>query len=298
MSANNLLLSHPNPDRPNEFLLTDEAVRRGCAVDVQGKPQASMGVGCADVDRNGTLDLFMTNFIDEYNAIYTQSNTHFFQDASRRYRLIDPKKKTLGFGTQLLDLDRDGWQDIFVVNGHVDDYRSLGQPFEMRPQVFLQRDGAFVEQDTTSFGEFFQREALARSLGVWDFNRDGKPDWYVTHLDQPLSILQNQSTSNGSWIMLELVGVDSERDAIGAQVTLRTGEEQWVHQRLAGNGFECSNEPWIYLGLGKATTADTVVIEWPSGLKTILRNLPLNRRYRIVESNSEPVEDPLPPSND
>ncbi len=283
MSPNNLLMSSPNPLGENAFLLSDEAVRRGCAVDVQGKPQASMGVGCADVDRNGTLDLFMTNFIDEYNALYLQSDTHFYQDASRRYRLIDPKKKTLGFGTQLQDLDLDGWQDIFIVNGHVDDYRALGQPYEMRPQVFLQRDGAFQEQDSLRMGDFFQREFLSRSLGVWDFDRDGRPDWYITHLDQPLSILHNASSSSGHWLMIELVGIDSERDAIGATIRLRAGEEVWVHQRLAGNGFECSNEPWIHFGLGNAITVDSIEIDWPSGKTTQIRNVQADRRYRVLE---------------
>lgn len=290
MSANNLYLSGPSEADAKRWMLADEAVRRGCAVDIQGKPQASMGVGCADVDRNGNLDLFMTNFIDEYNALYTQSDQGFFQDASRRYRLIDPKKKTLGFGTQLIDLDCDGWQDMIVVNGHVDDYRSKGQPYTMRPQVFLQREGGFAEQNGESLGPFFQAEYLSRSLGIWDFNRDGKLDSYVTHLDQPLSILRNDSTDQGNWIALELVGVQSERDAIGAEIRLQSGDERWVHQRLAGNGFECSNEPLIHLGLGDVTKLDSIEIHWPSGLITRYNNVPTNQRILCVETEPEWVE--------
>jgi tetratricopeptide (TPR) repeat protein len=286
MSANNLLLSRENPTRAGEFMVSDEAVRRGCAVDIQGKPQASMGVGCADVDRNGELDLFMTNFIDEYNAIYLQSS-RFFQDASRRYRLIDPKKKTLGFGAQLIDLDLDGWQDAVVVNGHVDDYRALGQPYEMKPQVFLQQDRSFEELPSESLGRFFTKTYLSRSLGIWDFNRDGKPDWYVTHLDHPLSILRNDSQSDGAWVALELIGVESERDAVGAVVRVFAASEKWMHQRLAGNGFECSNEPWIFLGLGKSQTIDRLEIDWPSGTRSVYESMDVNRRYRIWESNPQ-----------
>lgn len=293
MSANNLLISAPDPTRANRTLLADEAVRRGCAVDNQGKPQASMGVGCADVDRNGTLDLFVTNFIDEYNALYLQNANRFYQDASRRYRLIDPKKKTLGFGTHLMDLDLDGWMDMFIVNGHVDDYRSKGQPYEMLPQVFLQRDGAFVEQPTESYGDFFSKPSLSRSLGVWDFNRDGKLDWVVTHLDQPLSILKSESQSDGHWFMLELVGTDSERDAIGTVIEIHCGEESWRHQRLAGNGFECSNEPWIFLGLGRHATIDRLDVHWPSGKSTTIESIPADRRVRLVESQTELLEERL-----
>lgn len=284
MSANNLLLSRANPQRNGEYILADEAVRRGCAVDIQGKPQASMGVGCADIDRNGTLDLFMTNFIDEYNALYLQSSTGFYQDASRRYRLIDPKKNTLGFGTQLLDLDLDGWQDAVVVNGHVDDYRANGQPYEMQPQVFLQRDGALAEVQSEALGPFFTKTFLSRSLGIWDFDRDGKPDWFITHLDHPLSILRNTSESSGAWIAIEVIGVVSERDAIGTEIRLTADNQSWVHQRLAGNGFECSNEPWIFLGLGRTAKVDRLEINWSSGIQTVYHDLEVNRRYRIWES--------------
>jgi len=293
MSANNLLISHPDPKIHGRFALGDEAVRRGCAVDIHGKPQASMGVGCADVDRNGTLDLFMTNFIDEYNTLYTQTPSHFYQDASRRYRLIDAKKKTLGFGAQLIDLDRDGWQDIFVVNGHVDDYRSKGQPFQMRPQIFLQRENAFAEQSSDTLGNFFQKEYLSRCLGLWDFNRDGQLDAFVTHLDQPISILKNETISDGAWISIEPVGTQSERDAIGAQLEVRIGDQRWIHQRLAGNGFECSNDPSIYLGLGRIQSIDELTITWPSGSTSRFQNVSPNKRYRVVESIDELIEDSL-----
>ncbi len=283
MSANNLLISSPDPSKLHRFTLTDEAIRRGCAVDNQGKPQASMGVACADIDRNGTLDLFMTNFIEEYNALYLQTRSHFFQDASRRYRLIDPKKANLGFGTQLNDLDLDGWHDIFLVNGHVDDYRATGQPFQMKPQVFLQRAGVFVDSSAQVAGEFFQSESLGRCLGTIDFNRDGKLDFFATHLDKPFALLRNDSRLDGSWIMIDIVGTRSEREAIGAEVKVQCGDQSWTHQRLAGNGFECTNEPFVFLGLGKVNQIDQLELHWPSGSVTTLHDLKPNRRYHIVE---------------
>ncbi len=286
MSANNLYLSSPDSAIPNRYLVTDEALRRGCAVDNAGKPQASMGVGCADIDRNGMLDLFMTNFIDEYNALYLQNESHFFVDASRRYRLIDPKKKSLGFGAQCLDIDCDGWPDLMVVNGHVDDYRSRGQPYAMRPQVFLQREEMFQEQPTESLGEFFNKEYLSRSLGLWDFNRDGLVDSYVTHLDHPLSILKNQTVTQGAWVAIELVGTDSERDAIGAQIRVIASDQEWIHQRLAGNGFECSNEDFIHIGLGMLDKIDALEVQWPNGGTSRWEGVAVNRRYRAIQSQA------------
>jgi tetratricopeptide (TPR) repeat protein len=287
MSANNLYLSSPDLSRTGRYVLADEALRRGCAVDTSGKPQASMGVACSDFDRNGMLDLFMTNFIDEYNALYIQNESNFFVDASRRYRLIDPKKKTLGFGTQALDIDCDGWQDLLVVNGHVDDFRAKGQPYTMRPQVFMQREENFAEQPSDTLGDFFNKEYLSRSLGLWDFNRDGLVDSYITHLDHPLSVLRNQTKTNGAWIAIELVGTESERDAIGATIAITAGEQSWMHQRLAGNGFECANESFVHLGLGALEKIDSLEIAWPSGKKSRWRDLRVNRRYRAIEAQSD-----------
>ena len=207
--------------------------------------------------------------------------------------MIDPKKKTLGFGAQLIDLDLDGWQDAVVVNGHVDDYRASGQPFEMQPQVFLQQDAAFAEVPSGALGSFFNKAYLSRALGIWDFNRDGKPDWFVTHLDQPLSILRNDSTSNGAWVAVELIGIRSERDAIGAIVRVISPTDQGMHQRLAGNGFECSNEPWVFLGLGNTKKIERLEIDWPSGERSVYEDLDVNRRYRIWESNPQFELDPL-----
>ena len=292
MSANNLYLSGPQSEGSGGWSLADEAVRRGCAVDLQGKPQASMGVGCADVDRNGTLDLFMTNFIDEYNALYLQDGVGFFQDASRRYKLIDPKKKTLGFGTQLLDIDCDGWQDMLIVNGHVDDYRSKGQPYAMRSQVFMQREGGFIEEASDRLGSYFQAEYLSRCLGVWDFNRDGRVDSFVTHLDHPLSVLRNEVKGQGNWLAVELVGVESERDAIGAEIVLKGDGQTWVHQRLAGNGFECTNEGFVHFGVGKLEVLDSVEVHWPSGRVSRYEKVDVNRRVLLIES-SEVVHEVL-----
>ncbi len=288
MSANNLLISAPNPTGTG-FIVRDEAVRRGCAVDFQGKPQASMGVGCADVDRNGYLDLFMTNFLNEYNALYLQSSNHSFQDASRRYGFTDNDKSTLGFGTQLFDLDLDGWHDAIIVNGHVEDYTKLGQPFKMKPQILLQRDRKFVDQASDALGPYFTRSCLARSLGIVDFDHDGRADFFVTHLDQPFALLRNETLSNGRWLMVELIGTQSERDAIGAQITVRCGEQQWTHQMIAGNGFECSNERFVHFGLGTDDQPIDLEVHWPSGLRQTWMGIEADHRILLIEG-SESVD--------
>jgi hypothetical protein len=105
-----------------------------------------------------------------------------------------------------------------------------------------------------------------------------------------MSILKNQTITDGAWFSIELTGTQSERDAIGAMVTLRVGQETWVHQRLAGNGFECSNEDFIHLGLGVASNIDSLEIAWPSGQISRWENIAVNSRYRAVEGQTELAE--------
>ena len=130
----------------------------------------------------------------------------------------------------------------------------------------------------------------SRSLGVWDFNRDGKLDQYVTHLDHPFSILRNDGEKLGNWIALELIGVRSERDAIGATVRVQAGGGQWVHQRLAGNGFECSNEGVVHIGLGNHEVIDVLEIQWPTGEKSRWEKVPTRRRLQVIEGHPELIE--------
>jgi tetratricopeptide (TPR) repeat protein len=288
MSANHLLVSYP-ASGSHKFVLREEAVRRGCAVDMYGKPQASMGVGCADVDHNGTLDLFMTNFFNEYNALYLQNANGGFDDASRRYKLVDANKNTLGFGTQLVDLDLDGWHDAIIVNGHVEDYSKTGKPYKMRPQILMQRNATLVEQPNESLGEFFMIACLGRGLGLFDFNRDGKVDFYATHLDAPLAIVENRTVTQGSWLAIDLVGTESERDAIGATVTISSGDQRWLHQRLAGNGFECTNERSVLFGLGGVPSIDHMEIRWPSGKSQTWENVSVNQRILAIEGQTDLV---------
>ena len=286
MSANHLLISYPAKGK-HKFTMREEAVRRACAVDLYGKPQASMGVGCADVDRNGTFDLFMTNFFNEYNALYLQSPNGTFDDASRRYKLVSPNKATLGFGTQLIDLDLDGWHDAIIVNGHVEDYSKTGKPYRMRPQILLQRNATFVEQENLGLGEFFTIECLGRSLGLFDFNRDGKMDFYATHLDVPLAIVENRTVTQGAWFALDLIGIESERDAIGATVIVQSEGQRWLQQRIAGNGFECSNERAVWFGLGAIQSIESLEVRWPAGKVQTWQDIPINQRLLAIEGQAD-----------
>ncbi len=287
-SANNYLVSRPDPNQPGRYLLRDEAALRGCAVDNEGKPQAGMGIACGDVNRDGQIDLFITNFYDEYNTLYLHKHGGVFDIASRRYRLIEPSRNMLGFGTQFGDFNHDGWLDCVILNGHVDDFRSEGMAFRMLPQILVHRGDRFELQVASLGGTYFERPNLGRGLATWDFNRDGLLDLVATHLDLPLTILQNVSAidphRDGHWIELELVGTHADRDAIGTFVELQCGNENWTATVAAGNGFACANERVIHLGLGQHTVIDELRVTWPDGSVESHFSVVPDRRHRILQS--------------
>ena len=287
MTANHFLVSSPesstlgSPD--SKWMLRDEAGFRGNAVDAQGQPQACMGIAFGDVDRNGLMDMLVTNLDDEYNTLYLQTTAGLFMDATRRYQMVEPAMNKVGFGTQFADIDHDGWLDVLVLNGHVDDYSDQGKAYGMLPQIFAGNGQRYVELGGEKIGSYFTRPKVGRSLALWDVDLDGRLDFVGNHIDAPLSILRNESISNGNWIGLELVGTVSERDAIGAKVVVRSGEQRWVAVCTAGDGFQCSNQRVVHFGLGDVDRVDSIEVYWPSGRTQSLSNRSLNRYHLVVE---------------
>jgi len=265
----------------------DEALLRGVAYDRDGRPQACMGVAAGDADGDGRLDLFITNFYAESNVLYRQGESGHFSDITRVAGLREPGWKMLGFGTQFLDADLDGRLDLVVANGHVDDLSTLGQSYRMRPQLMHNRgDGRFVEIDSESLGEYFGKPLLGRGLARGDFDRDGRPDFAVSHLDDPSAVLANRTEESGHWLVVRLVARGSARDAIGAEVTVRTGSSRQVHQLTAGDGYQASNQRALVIGLGQAARVDELTIAWPSGETTRIRDLDPDGEVVVVEGQS------------
>ncbi len=227
VSPNNLLQSYPGVEE-GRWTLREEGGRRGVALDASGRAQASMGIACGDVDRNGLPDLIVTNFLRDVNTLYLQKSPGMFVDGTQKGRLHINSLEFLGWGCQLVDLDDDGWLDLTLVNGHIDDYTPIGDPYRMVPQVFRNRQGVFAWEQKSVPGAYFREPALGRALATLDFDRDHKIDFVATHLDRPAALIRNMTESTNHWLELELVGVHCERDAIGAFVTCETKEGKWI----------------------------------------------------------------------
>ncbi len=280
-----------NDVSPNHLLLAQRtsvgyefnecATSAGVAVDALGRAQASMGIACGDQNRDGLLDLIVTNFRYEDSTLYLQTSPGVFIDGTRASRLGVATSEWLSFGCQLSDLDNDGWLDFVTVNGHIDHL----DPWKMPPQVLRNERGKFRWLRKPSPGAYFDVDNVGRSLTLIDFNRDGRMDSVVTHLDRPTALLANESQRQGNhFIQLELVGTTSERDAIGAMVRLGSGRERWIAPVSVGDGFYGTNERLVHVGLGRIDKVEWMEIVWPSGRTERFEDLDCDARYHVVES--------------
>lgn len=263
-----------NDGRPNHLLRRSEdgawtqwATLRGIANTAEGLPSASMGIEAADFDHNGRMDFLITNFSTEPTSFYLQSKTGQFVDRCVRFGLDGPTRPMVGFGCKAIDFNRDGWLDVCIVNGHVD--RLDGQPYEMPPQCFLRStetgDQGFVTVEPVDSSGFWTTPSLGRTMARLDFDRDGRFDLVVNHIDRDVALLNNRCVGGGSVLQFEFVGRDSERSAVGAKVEVIAGDRKWVGFVVAGDGYLCSDESCLEFCLGQETVIQSVTVHWPTG---------------------------------
>lgn len=283
----NFLLVNQTPEPGATPRFSEQGFLAGVAVDVDGHSQACMGVALGDANEDQQLDIFVTNFRNESNTLYRQLEPLTFRDETRSADLRAPSFDLLGFGTQFLDADLDGRQDLVVTNGHVGDLRAHGVLYQMPPQFFRNEGGGrFRELAAQDLGNFFTGKYLGRGLARWDYDADGRPDFVVNHLMEPAAIVRNATETSAHYAALELRGVIRSRDAIGASVmvTVEQPEKQVVWQQLtAGDGYMASNERQLLFGLGDGTKIESLEVRWPSGQRTVLREIEVDRTWIIVE---------------
>lgn len=242
----------------------ERAFLAGVAVDNDGRAQACMGIAAGDANGDGRLDLFATNFRNEANVLYVAQEGMAWLDRTRAAGLHAPSFDLLGFGTQFLDADLDGDQDLVLVNGHVGDLRQHGVAYRMRPQIFENRGaGVFEERRGASAGPYFDGEYLGRGLARLDWNRDGRPDFAVNQLLGPAALVTNHTPPRFRSVAVRLIGTRSNRDAIGATVTVTAADRRETQQLLSGDGYMASNERLLCFTLPAAEAQ--VEIRWPAG---------------------------------
>ncbi|MBT4864323.1 MAG: tetratricopeptide repeat protein [Planctomycetaceae bacterium] len=279
--------------RGGDVSFVESALTNGLGFDRDGLAMACMGVAAGDANDDGMLDLFVTNYARESNSLYVQQQGLRFSDMTQQAGLRDGSFAMLGFGTQFLDADLDGLPDLVVANGHVDDSGNDGAAYPMPPQYFRNIGGGrFVESPQSQLGPYFQAAHVGRSLARLDWNRDGREEFAVSHLESPVALLTNTTANAGNFVAIRLVGVESSRDAIGTSVTVTMGNRQHTQQLTAGDGYQASNQRQLVFGLAENENIDRIELHWPSGLKQVLESLSAGAEYLIVEGHPRPLRIP------
>ncbi len=275
----NVLLANQGLDADGNLRLRDEAVIRGVALDPDGNALASMGVAAGDANGDGLMDLFITTFFGESKTLYSLRDDGFFEDTTRQMNLRESGFWMLGFGSQFADLNNDGWQDLIVTNGHVDQRTRRGDPDRMRPQVLMNVGGKrFEEVPAEKLGSFFRGQYLGRGLAVLDWNGDGRMDIAVSHLHAPVALVTNHTTSVYSKMLsLRLIG-RNQRRPVGSSVSVKVGTIRQSRFVYAGDGFLVTNQDRLRFAIPDLSHEVEVAIDWPDGESSL--------RHLMIDTNS------------
>jgi hypothetical protein len=263
------------------FRFEEQGLISGTALNQFGGREAGMGVVTADFDGDRRPDLFVTNYFSETNTMYSQKISGLFLDVTDVTGLGAPSRSRLAFGVSAFDADSNGWTDLFVINGHVNDLMlelNRPEPFAQLPQMFENMKGKFRDVSRSS-GNYFVMPRVGRSSALLDFNRDGRSDLAILHLNSPATLLENRSEIRGRFLQLRFVGTRSNRSGLG--VKLEVSGRMW--QTQGSSGYLSCDENRRHLGLPEETNEATVRVAWPSGLTQEFPSVSLNNDYFIVE---------------
>jgi enediyne biosynthesis protein E4 len=244
-----------------------EGLERGAALSEDGLEQAGMGVAIGDYDLDGSLDIFKTHFSDDTHVLYRNDGKGYFDDVTIRAGL-GVETRFVGWGAGMVDLDNDGLPDLFMVTGSV--YPEVEKvlpdyPFRTPRLVFRNLGNGRFEELIEEAGSGVAAAHSSRGCAFGDFDNDGDVDVLVMNMNEPPSLLRNDTSGDGHWLKVLLEGVRSNRSAIGGRVIVRYGERIQVQEVTAQSSFYSANDRRLHFGLGAATAA-SLTIRWPAGM--------------------------------
>ena len=281
------ILYHNNRDGT----FTDVAVISGAAFNEDGKEQAGMGSTVADFNGDGKLDIFKTNFSDDTATLYRNNGDGTFDDVTFAAGL-GLHTQYLGWGTMFFDFDNDGWPDLLLVNGHVYpevDQQHLGSNF-MEPRILYHNNGNGKFTDVSdSAGPAINVPSSSRGLAIGDLWNDGRLEAVISNMSAQPSLLENQLRSPNHWIAIRTAGTKSNRDGIGARITIKIGPRTLVDEVRSGSSYISNNDMRVHFGLGAATKIDWLQIRWPSGLTERFTNITVDKIHTLKEGSGTAV---------
>jgi len=274
------------------------ALLAGTALSVDGQELGSMGVDFGDYDHRGLLDVYVTNFADQPNNLYRNIGPLEFTDVGWASKTGQPSYPYVKWGTGFVDFDNSGWLDLFVANGHVYpqvDATAGGLKYRQPMQLFYnQQDGTFRDISESSA---INKSPLAcrRGVAFGDVNNDGLIDVLVLNVGEPPTLLLNTTKNSNHRVLFQLIGKKSNRAAIGARVTVTSGGLKSINEVKGGSSYLSQSDLRLHFGLGVAEKMEVVEIRWPNGNTELLRDVPADAIYTILEGEGIKERKPLSP---
>lgn len=279
------ILYHNNHDGT----FTDVAVMAGVAFNEDGREQAGMGTTVADYNGDGRLDIFKTNFSDDTPTLYRNDGEGIFSDVTFPAGL-GQHTQYLGWGTMFFDFDNDGWPDLILANGHVYpevDKFHLGSGY-MEPRLLYHNNGngTFTDVSATA-GPGINAVSSARGLAVGDLWNDGQFSVVINNVYARPSLLVNRAPSGNHWVAFKTVGTRSNRDGIGAKLTVKAGKRTLVDEVRSGSSYISQSDLRVHFGLGSTAKLDSVQVRWPSGFVELFHELSVDAIHTLKEGSGK-----------
>ena len=263
----------------------------GVAYDRDGRTQSGMGADFGDYDNDGDLDLIMTDYQAESNALYDNEGNGFFTDRAFGAGLAIPSLPYVSWGVKFFDYDNDGYKDLYMANGHVLDNAELfdaasrhHQPNQLFRNLGPDSGGGWRFEDVNaSTGEALSQEAPSRGVAWGDYDNDGDMDLFVLNSNQHASLLRNEGGSRNNWLVVKMVGRESNRDGIGTRVRVVAGDLVQIGEVNSGSSYLSQNDLRLSFGLDSRQRVDRLEVRWPSGRVEVLHDLATNQLITIHE---------------
>ncbi len=263
----------------------------GIALSERGTAQASMGIAAGDCEDDGDLDLFVTNFSQDYNTLYRNHGGGFFADVSTPAGLAGPSLPLLGWGILFADFDHDGRRDLFVANGHVFDdidASGLGSTYLEPHQLYRNLGGCRFAEASANFGADLKVPRPSRGAAAGDLDGDGDLDLVVVNVNARPEVLRNEGGNSRPWLLVRLRPATG--DAVGGRVELTAGGTTQYAEVSGGGSYLSHSDQAVHFGLGDAGRAERLAVRWPKGRRIAFENLPASFRYLVP--NPSPEENP------
>ena len=259
----------------------DIALFAGVALSEEGRAYSGMGANAGDFNNDGFLDLVVTNFQDQTSSLYQNTGRGFYTEVSFPKGIGQKSLPYLAWGVDFVDFNNDGWLDLFVANGHLDDNIAEIDPvgtYAQRNQVFLSKAGvSFIDVQDAAL----ENPKVSRGAAFGDVDNDGDVDVVVSNLNDTPTILRNDTRNTNHWLTLKLAG----RPTVGTRVQVTAAGQTQMREVKSGCGYISQNDMRLHFGLGSAETVDRIEIRWASGATAVLEHVAPNQRLTVRESD-------------